>query len=464
MAEYTTNYSLIKLAASEDLSTGDYAFFQANMDIIDRALAQSLSRPGSSATIVSDPTTGLSLTLDDTSGSIPASTTAYYRYSFLDAFGAETAASDISSVTTAAPISAPSAPLISSVTTGGTILPGNYFYVLTAYVSVNTQETTGQNRSNITVPTTTTTNVITLTLPTLPTGADGFNVYRRGPGEAEYSYLTSIDMTVATPPTEYDDDNSTGPNCTRRPPTTTQTSSTNSVEISIPGATPTVDGDAAGWRIYRTYDNTNWGSSLLTTVIEETFEGSGIITPLYTDLGDATTNGSPKESTEQIAGNDPVDLTDMAEVQGYLPPGRNVTPFAFTFAFPGEVAVTTGTFVWRFPFDYGEIESVIVNIGKDELTSGGIVEIDVLKYVESGTPTWQSIFDAATPVLPTIDDGENESTETAPTDGELVAGDKLVCDITDVTTSTVNDLTVTVLMLVRHGSEDVSSTGILGIA
>lgn len=465
MTERTSNFNLIKLEAGDKFSAEDYSFSTSNIDTIDRALAQVNSRPGSLVTEITDPVTGPSLTLDDTVGNIPAGTTAYYRFAYVDELGAETAASPVTNLTTASPVDAPGAPVLVLATTGGTLKPGNYFYVLTSYVTTDTSETRAGTRATITVPTTTTTNEITLTLPSTPAGVDGFNVYRRGPGESDYSYIDSIDLDVATPPTEYVDDGSTTANCTRRPPLTNNTNTTNSIEVSIPGATPTVDTDAAYWRIYRTYDNTDWTSSKLTDVVEETFEGSGVITPTFTDLGYATTYGSPSEDSTQVTANGPIVLTDMEEVDGYLPVARNVIPHEVGFAFPGAVAETTGTFVWRCPFEYAEIQWVTLNLGKDEVCSGGIVECDVLKYNDGATPTWDSIFDAATPVLPTIEDAEDESDDTVPTDGTLIRGDKLVVDITSVTTASVSDLAVIVYMLVREAQNgDTSETGILGIS
>ena len=461
MSERTSNYNLVKLGAGDALSTEDYAVFGSNLELIDRIMAANGRRPGSTSTPVTDPASAPELDLDTTQGNLPAATTIYYRYAYVDSIGLETAASPISSVTTPAPLVAPAAPGLTRSASGGSLFPGNYHYLLTAYETINTNETKGISPSIITLATTGSTWIIDLELPALPSGADGFNVYRRGPGESEYSYLGSIDMGVATPPTTYEDDGSATPNCTRRPPISNQTSRSNNVTIGIPGATPVVDTDAAFWRIYRSYNLTDWTSSKLHDVVEETTEGSGIITPEYLDLGYATTRGVPLAVTEMSAAVSKIDLTDYNEVDGVLPVSANVVPFQLTFAMPGDVAVAEGTFVWEIEHDYLEVQYVRAAVGRGQFCNGGTVVVDVLKEIHAATPTWDSIFDAT---FPTIADGEHSSPEVVPNDPSLVKGDRLVVDITGVTTALVQDLVVNIYCLVRETSSGTTSpSGILGL-
>lgn len=300
MASTTGFYGLQKLESGDALSTNDYAFTSRNVDVVDRLLHKFDEAIFSGVTPLDDPTDGPSLDVSTTGGIIPAGRTVRYKYTYVDVYGNETAGSPEVSVTTNAPVSRPSQPGLTSATSGGTLLAGNYFYVISAYVDVNTAETNGSAAATINVPTGTT-NAITLALPSLPTNATGFNIFRRGPGEVQFYYLDSVDMDVATPPTSYVDDNSVTITNSRTPSATNLTFATNSISITLPGATPAVP-DGYTWKVYRTFVSGNYDSSLLQHVVTETSEGSGIIDPVAYDYGSRTSVGKPP-SVSSITGN-----------------------------------------------------------------------------------------------------------------------------------------------------------------
>jgi len=339
MAGTTDHYGLQTLSAGDDFSLTSYKYTNADRAAIDRLLYQGavahVHRGGDG--ITDAPTLGASLTLDLTQGVIPAATRVYYKYTYVDQFGNETAASPESYVETPQSLQTPSAPTLARATTGGTLVAGNYFYVLSAYEDANSQETSAISPNSISVPATTTTNTITLTLPSLPIGADGFNVYRKKPGGLTYLYLASIDMTVATPPTTYVD---TGieEDCNRGLPLANSTNISNAVTIALPGATPTVPVGFT-WKIYRTYPAGYYTNSLVTHVVEETVEGSGVIAPTYLDLGAGATTGEPPNANFTYGDPSQIELGDGAEVQGLLPPGH-------VYGTPVEVILNAdGTFV-----------------------------------------------------------------------------------------------------------------------
>lgn len=290
MASLTTYFGLTKLAPNESTAANNYAFISSNLDTIDRLLGKLHEAVFVEETPIDNPTAGPTLTLEE-GGNIRAGQTVRYKFTYVDEYGAETAASIESIISTPAPISTPSQPSLVVSSSGGTLLAGSYFYRLTAYTDANTLETIGSSPANITIQSGST-NSITVNLPTLPGGADGFNVYRRAPGESNYYYIASVDMTVATPPSSYLDNGSSAPNCNRTPPTQNLTNSNNKIIVTLPGATPTVP-EGYTWKVYRTFSAGNYNSSLLQWVTTETSPGSGVIVPYVEDTGQTTTVGSP---------------------------------------------------------------------------------------------------------------------------------------------------------------------------
>lgn len=300
MAPLTQFFGLTKLTPSDPPSSNNYAFQLSNIDTIDRLLYKLHNAVFVEETPIADPVEGPSLVVDTSGGNIRAGVTVRYKFTWVDQYGSETAASNESFVSTPAPVSAPGAPGVQFTSSGGSLLAGTYFYRLSAYTDVNTLETLGGSTISITIPSGST-NSVTLTLPNLPGGADGFNVYRRGPGESNYYYIASIDMTVATPPTSYVDNGSQSPNCNRSPAQQNLTNSKNAITVTLPGATPSVP-DGYTWKVYRTFSANDWNQSLLEWVTTETSSGSGVIVPYIVDTGQTALPGSPP-TTSTITGD-----------------------------------------------------------------------------------------------------------------------------------------------------------------
>lgn len=314
MSFRTDNFNLLALDPGDSLNAGGYGFMRDNILKIDRLLAAATSHDHTdTGTALADPTVAPTLVLTSgVDGELPAGTTVRYRYAWVDQNGSETAASPESTVATPAVVQKPAGPGVTSASTGGTLLGGLYNYILSAYVTTNTNETDVGTRQSISVPFTTATNAITLTMPTLPTGATGFNIYRRAPGEAYFAYLAS--ETGAS----YVDTGGTTPTYSRQPQVKNLTNKTNKVNIELPVALPA----NATWKIYRTFVSGNWNASSLKHVTEETFVGSGIIVDNFDDLGFGTGLESAPEVTQiaavpsQIANNE-VNFTWTPHTVGY---------------------------------------------------------------------------------------------------------------------------------------------------
>lgn len=431
MAGTTDHYGLQTLAAGDDFSLNSYKYTNADRGTIDRVLYSGAvgHRHRGGAGITEAPTLAPSLDLDTSQGVIPASTRVYYKYTYVDEAGNETAASPEAFVETPQALQAPGAPTLSYTTTGGTLIAGNYFYVLTAYEDATTSETTGTSPNSITVPTGTTTNKVTLTLPTTPLGADGFNVYRKKPGGLGYFWIASVDMTVVTPPTTfvdtgYEDD------CNRTLPTTNSTNMSNAVTVSLPGATPTVP-EGFTWKVYRTYTSGEYTNSLLAHVVEETYEGSGVIDPTYLDLGPGTTTGEPPSSNYTYGDPSQINLTDGSEVQGTLPPAF-VSGFPVQITLRADDAFTAGRKkdIWVCEFPAFEIKGVRASVSEVGTSTTIVVDLSVGTTPDTATSIFVNA--AARPRISTftyIGAVVTPSAGSTPA-GNLTQGQCMVMDIT----------------------------------
>lgn len=466
MAEQTARFGLQALQAGDNLSVNGYKFVDSDRHQIDRLLeigAEQHIHTGASADAV-DPSVGPELTMSPTGGSIPSGRRVYYKYALVDAYGNESAASPEVYVDTAIEVISPGSPSLSSAASGGTLSAGNYHYVLSAYANVSTSETRALNRSYIRTNASSNTNVNTLTLPSLPAGADGFNVYVRTPGSFRFHHLATVDMTVATPPATYEHDGSAEPDCNRTTPTKNTTNGTGKITVQIPGATPTVP-DGYTWKIYRTFTSGEWDTSELTWVVEETSEGSGIITPTFEDLGAGTQSGKPPEVSQLVGTPSKIELSNAAEITGVLPTGMLVVPFQVTFFEAGIIDdVRTGEVQWPCEFDKAQILHARVTTGDGYAPSGSDVIVDLLRFgTNDATQTWTSMYSDDL-IRPRVPVGEEMGTIAVPdVDYEyvLTRGDRMRIDVVSAdggATPTAEDLTVTIFMLVRSESAATSFT------
>jgi hypothetical protein len=264
-----------------------------------------------------------------------------------------------------------------------------------------------------------------------------------------FDYLDSVDMDVATPPDEYVDDGTVTEDCDRIAPTTNTTNRTNTITITLPAALDPLP-DGIHWRLYRTLDNNDWSYSLLQDVVEETFEGSGIITTEFVDSGFEVTSGEPPTVSYTFDNPSKIDLTDGANVQGTLPLGMMHQTETVTLTVPGELFVSQGALVWRCPFANAEIIWIAASLGRDSAPAADDVIVDIQRY-DSVAETYDTIFDGGDE--PTVPVGDQFGPVTYPGFGlnALVKHDALSLDIVQTgggATPTDYDLTVTIHMVV----------------
>lgn len=465
MSRSTTRFSLQVIEPGDNPYLNAHKFFAADRDLIDTLLWLALSghvHDGASGA-ADTPATAPDLTLETTGGQIAAGARLWYGFTLVnDLTGIETALSPAGFIDTPEQVAAPAAPTLAWGSLAGSLLPGQYFYLLSAYTDVNTNETEATHAAGIIIPTGTVTNRVVLTLPSLPGGATGFNIYRRKPGGRSYLYVDSVDMEVATPPDEWVDDGSVAEDCDRIAPTRNTTNATNAITIDLPLDQVPLD---AGyhWRLYRTANDGDWAGALIQDVVEETSEGSGIITTTFVDTGVATTSGTPPAQTLDYGSPDKIDLTDAAHVTGYLPMGRvSAFPYVVTLHFPGDQTVGPGNAVWPCPFEDALVVLAVAALGRGSTPAATDLIADVVAG-RGATPVFTSVY-AAQADMPTIEVGANATAGAAAATASLAnrtltLGDQLSADIIQEgggATPTDEDLTVTVLLYVRVGDENVS--------
>lgn len=418
MAGNTSHYNFKRLNTGDNLYSDSAKFTWGDREQMDALIYQGAEghhHTGESSG--SNPTLAPTLALDDSSGSLSGSTTYYYCYTYVDSAGLESSPSPVASQATSSAVTSPTAPALATSPTGGVLLPGQYFYVLTAYQSSNTVETKGLSPNTIVIPVGTSTNRVTLTLPSLPSGATGFNIYRKKPGGLGMFYLDSVDLNVATPPTTYVDDGNPLEDCTRTLPSVNSTNSTNNITITLPGATPVIPAGYT-WKIYRSTVAGSFTNAFLT---QQT------VNPYYVDTGTVTTAGSPPVYSQFTTTPSKVLLTDAAEVQGTLPMGVvSGFPFIVEFNTSGAISAASQPFVWICEFPNFYVNWCRITLGTAGTSSTTIV--DVNKGPSSATPTLTTIYttQANRPMAQT---GQKRGVATVPDVHSFVLGDAMTVDI-----------------------------------
>lgn len=294
----TQHFGLNKFGAEGRISDEGYKFTLRDRDLIDTLLhtlmahdhsgvAQGSALQGPPASIYLD------LTLQTSGGTLPAGRDFYYKFSYVDANGNETHASSAILISTPDPLVPPETQNLITATTGGSLAPGTYKYAIAFYQDAG-GVTTAPNLSTITVPLGTSTNTVTVPLQILPAEADGWKIYRKGPGDLEYWLLD----TVAAGPSQFVDDGTLNPDCTQKRPVANTTNSTNSIVVDLPASELPLSPQVVAWNIYRTSTPGSYAAqSLVASVVETTTEGGADLVTTYTDAGGTLNPGIPLRQT-----------------------------------------------------------------------------------------------------------------------------------------------------------------------
>ncbi len=290
----TQHLGLNKFGAEGRISDEGYKFSNRDRDLIDTIIQSLLlhdhSPEPSGNSLVGPPAgTAPTLTVASSGGVLLAGRDYYYKIAYVDVLGNETEAGVAGLASTPDALFPPESQVLTTADTGGTLVAGTYKYAL-AFYQDGGGITTAPNTDVIVIPSGTSTNTVTIPLPTLPDDADGWRIYRKAPGELEYWFLVS----VASGPTDYVDDGSINPDCTSRRSTANTTNSTNKITIDLPAGYLPLDLRVTGWRIYRTGAAGSYpANSLVATVVETTTEGGADLVTTFDDIGEALNQGIP---------------------------------------------------------------------------------------------------------------------------------------------------------------------------
>lgn len=453
MARYTDRWGLSILGPGDALSRDGYKAVDADRRLIDRLLKYAAEDHRHTGITGQDrtPSSPLNLTRESTGGNMPAGARYYYRFTVIDDDGNESAPSPVQPIDMPAPVTVPQAPSATVLTGSGTLRPGTYSYVLSAYKDTSGLETKATNSTTVLIPGSATAPSVSIGFPTLPLGSDGFNVYRKSPNGMHYLYIDTI--ASPSPGDTWVDDGATPGDCDRSLPAANRTSNMSAVLIAYPGATPSIP-DGWSWRIYRSQRPTDWANSYLVDVVPI---GATPYTPVsYLDVGSATRIGAPPSAAQIVNAPSKIELTDAAEVTGYLPPGLLAVPYVVTFTWPGVVELVTGTFTWVCDFAQAEIIHCRAYLGVNSEPAAFPVVVDVNALRPSqGSDVWESIY-ADGPGRPQVPVDQNIGATTVPVIQLLRAGDSLSVDIDQTgggATPTDRNLTVNIFMYVKYGSE-----------
>lgn len=286
----TPNFGLTRIGSGETFDKNGWAFTDHDRLAID-ALLQALATHSHSGTpALSAPTDPPNLTVATSGGELPPATDYFYRVSYIDARGLETAAGPEGSTTTPDPVQdATLAPALTVNDGDGSLPRGTYSYVYTFGDTTGGQTLPGDN-GQITVGVDS--SSITIDLPDLVAGAMNYNIYRARPGQNNYYFLTT------TTDSEYVD-SGVDEDQTVMAPVENTTAAANSIVIEAPnGFLPP---GAVGWRIYRASDSGAYnGDSLVHEVVETVDSSSDDIRTFWTDVDDLLAEGQPRETSNTI--------------------------------------------------------------------------------------------------------------------------------------------------------------------
>lgn len=441
MANSTPRFNFTTFTSNNDtLDYRDHKFTGADRILLDQLLTYVVERHTHNAAASGPemlPPPAPKLTVSRSDGVMPAGTTVYYRTSVVDNRSQEQLASQ-QAVTYTAVALAPPEP-VRIIPSSGDLMAGDYLYAVSAYTSDSDQETTV---SRTTAGLLTGVGGFVLSLPMPPSGATGFNVYRKGPTERALRYLVSL----SAEDTSFSDTGAADIDQLRGIPTSNTTSSTSSVTIELPAELP-ADHTC---KIYRTYDPSQWDTSLLTWTSN----------PSVFDTGHATTSGAPPLVSAATHGAPRIRLG--VDTEGSLPPGLITTTHVVNFSFAGPVEAGIGAWQWINEFADVDLLALHALLGRESTPASQPVRVAIdLRPAISTLWTRFAYELTGDPITADVPVGETIGSvvELDPSDANpnlrLHAGDALravVLQSGGGATPTDSDLSLTVTLAVRHGS------------
>lgn len=280
----------------------------ANLSDHDKALIDSVLsalelHDHKGGTRLDDPSGPPAGVLSTTGGHLPAGQTFYYRLSYIDQFGLETAASEEVSFTTPTPLDAPAVPTTVVDNASGLLSVGVYYYALSLVDADGNQ--TGLSTAATTTVVTGNAEV-TIGVRPLPDGAVKYQVWRQGPRSSSYTMIGEI-TDVDTPFIDngYVPDDPLACDPSTLPPAFNQTNATSMVTFS-PADVDLVSaegGPIKAWRLYRATVSGTYGVNSLIGEVNTTVneDGTGGLVLSFIDDGTLIPlTGQPKNQSETL--------------------------------------------------------------------------------------------------------------------------------------------------------------------
>lgn len=295
----TSRFGFYTFGGAQGGDVGDrgHQFSIRDRQIMDSLLAalEGHDHAGGGAALA-DPVGAPLITLSsDPAGALPGGIDLFYRVSFIDRYGLETAASEEYTIRTPAPVLEPGAPAATAqAVTGSTLSAGPYLYAVSQFNAAN-QETMVGPSTQVTLSSSAGHNQVTLDLPALSAGAAGFRIYRMGPNESQ---MLRVGESVTPHATFVDTGLAADPN--RPTPADNSTSSSNIVHIKAPdldinGVLPP---GVAAWRIYRSFESGGYDDASLVHEVTERvdqLDPNSALLNTWNDDGDPLLDGVPLE-------------------------------------------------------------------------------------------------------------------------------------------------------------------------
>lgn len=326
----TTPLGLTVIPPGGDLSANGYGLTSRDPVLVDRLLRSLMGHRhnGGVPTVEESPDPPTLANLDEVGGLLP-DTTYYYRISEMRGGGLvpfESPASTSTWVHTPAGLTAPviTDDDVTVSTMGGGLAPGFYQYAVTVYDTFYTLDTNCPSPVSVMLaPLDGDEQEISISLPSLPTGADGWNIYRRVPNGLTFQLLETLVGEQVSP---FVDDGSIIED-SRVLPTRNLSAWKRSVTVTRP---PGVTGD---WVVYRSRDDSNWAGSRIAVVdsAEDSIPDTGLPSDFLTPQDSFSAYWEPG----RVRGDEIVETAQVlrffrpgAAATGVMPGGEWVCPFA----------------------------------------------------------------------------------------------------------------------------------------
>lgn len=242
--------------------------------------------------------------LTDEDGELPSGETYFYRVSYVDRYGLETAAGSEVSVETPGAVGIPETPRVEAKS-GGTLEEGLHWYALSVAKD--------GNETHLSVPALvhlTDWLTVEVSAPNgLPEGVDEVSVWRQGPFDSDFVRIYTESVTTPEDPIVpiYSDDGSEEGDPTQ-PPDENLTNATNAVRITIPEEDVASGTLVRRWRIYRSTESGEFPSNSLVAEVSETeTEDGDDLVHEYLDTGATEPSmGNPLEVSQTLTPSRPL--------------------------------------------------------------------------------------------------------------------------------------------------------------